>query len=48
MRRQRLGLELRMKLAAKEEGMAGNLDNFYVGSVRRGTGETKAAAGETR
>src|SRR5277367_1162623 len=45
-RLERLGFELRVELAAEEEGMSGDLDDLDVGGVGRGAGEAKASAGE--
>src|SRR6516225_7275504 len=38
MRLERLGLELRMELAAEEPGMIGSLDNLYIILIRRASG----------
>src|SRR5260370_20313387 len=43
---QRLGLEFRMKLAAQEEGMCWNFNDFDVGGVGGGAGDAEASAGE--
>src|SRR5271156_5376569 len=47
-RLQRLGLELRVELAAQEKGVAGDLDNLHVGRIRRGAGDAQAGSGEQR
>ncbi len=45
MRLKRLGLELGVELAAEEEGVIGQLDDFDVGGVRRGAGDAQSACG---
>jgi hypothetical protein len=45
-RLQWLGFELGVELAAEEEGVGGDLDDFDVRGVGRGAGEAKACAGE--
>ncbi len=48
MRLERLRFEFGMELAAEEEGMAGDLDDFDVGAVGSGSGDGEAGAGEQR
>ena len=43
---ERLGLELRVELAAEEEGMGGDLDDLDVGGVWSGSSEAQTAASE--
>src|ERR1700677_990090 len=46
MRLERLGLELRVELAAEEEGVTGNLDNLHVGRIGSGAGNAQAGSGK--
>src|SRR5689334_22545640 len=46
MRLQRLGLELRMKLACQEPGMVRSLDNFHILAVRRTSGNAESRVGQ--
>ena len=48
MRLQWLRFELGMELAAEEEGVTGDLHDFDVGGVGRGSGDAKAGSGEER
>src|SRR5215469_11850972 len=43
---ERLGLEFRMKLAAEEVGMIGQLDHFYVSAVRRRSRDAQTGGGQ--
>ena len=43
---QRLGLEFGVELAAQEEGMCWNFNDFDVGGVWSGAGDAQASAGE--
>ena len=44
-RRERLGFEFRMELAADEPGMVGNFDDLDVDAVGRAAGDAEASRG---
>ena len=45
MRRQRLGLEFGMELAADEPRMVRNFDDLHVDAIGRATGDAEASVG---